>query len=160
MMREAVRRLRVLRLAYLARKMWQRVRRPVTLGTRAIVLDGEGRVLLIRHSYVGGWHLPGGSVGRRETIDGAVRRELGEEAGIEVRRIERLLGLYARLGPGASDHVAVFVIGEWVGSVRVDAFEIVDARFFAFDGLPADTTPGTRRRLAEHWGERPVSTIW
>ena len=38
-----------------------RVTRPLTMGVRAMVLDGEGRVCLIRHSYVAGWHMPGGA---------------------------------------------------------------------------------------------------
>ena len=34
----------------------------MTLGVRAVVLDGENRVFLVKHCYVSGWHLPGGGV--------------------------------------------------------------------------------------------------
>ena len=37
-----------------------RFARAMTLGVRALVIDGEGRVFLVKHSYVSGWHLPGG----------------------------------------------------------------------------------------------------
>ena len=39
-----------------------RFARAMTLGVRTLVIDGEGRIFLVKHSYVSGWHLPGGGV--------------------------------------------------------------------------------------------------
>lgn len=148
-----------LRLAWHARNAWHRVARPLTMGVRAIILDGDGRVLLIRHSYVPGWHLPGGGVDKGETLAEAMRREVREEVGLTVGEA-RPLGVYLRLKRGASDHVGVFVAEAWSGTPKVDRFELVDAAFFPLDRLPEDTTPATLRRLAEFREKAPISEHW
>lgn len=151
-----------LRLAWHGRGLWHRIARPVTMGVRAVILDGPQdarRVLLIRHSYTGGWHLPGGGVNRGETVAAAIRREVREEVGLSVDGPVRLLGVYARFAAGASDHVSVFVAEGWSGIPAADGVEIVEARFFPLAALPADTTRGTRRRLDELAGA-PRAEEW
>ena len=47
-----------------------RFARAMTLGVRTLVIDGEGRIFLVKHSYVSGWHLPGGGVEVGEAFHG------------------------------------------------------------------------------------------
>jgi 8-oxo-dGTP pyrophosphatase MutT (NUDIX family) len=142
--------------------MYARFRRGMTFGARAAVFDDEDRVFLVRHTYTPGWYLPGGGVEPGETVEAAVRRELLEEAGIVPRRPPELFGIYLNAHQSRRDHVAVFVCRDWsrVRELKLPNMEIADAGFFAPAGVPADTTAGTRRRLAEivDGGER--AAVW
>ena len=71
-----------------------RFSRAATLGTRAIVVDGAGRIFLVKHSYVEGWHLPGGGVETGETLLEALARELAEEGNIRLGATPQLYGVY------------------------------------------------------------------
>ena len=148
----------LLRIAAQLRKVVWRVFGPRTIGIRGLVVDDEGKVLLVRHSYgVPAWHLPGGGVKRRESIEQALHRELREEAGVTATAPVRLLGTYTNLREGKSDHISVFVVEHWSRGESHDA-EIAATGFFALDALPDRTSPGTRRRLAE-WVTGNISTF-
>lgn len=140
-----------------------RLFRPLTLGVRAIVLDRQGRVLLVRHSYVDGWYLPGGGVERGETSLSAVTRELDEEAGILLKAGERpeQLGFFANFREFKSDHVVLYLIKptQYESVARV-SFEIADYGFYAIDDLPKTTTPSTRARLLEFNSGTPFPDMW
>ena len=58
--------------------LYFRIVRGMTLGVRAVVLDSDNKVFLVKHSYVAGWHLPGGGVEVGETFMEALTRELVE----------------------------------------------------------------------------------
>jgi ADP-ribose pyrophosphatase YjhB (NUDIX family) len=135
--------------------------RPMTLGVRGVVFDTERKVLLVRHGYVAGWHFPGGGVETGETCEAALRRELQEEARVNVNATPRLYGLYFNCHVSRRDHVAVYVVEDYsVAGERAPDGEIKEARFFALDALPQGTTPGTRARLAEIVGGAPSNGRW
>jgi ADP-ribose pyrophosphatase YjhB (NUDIX family) len=129
--------------------LWWRARRGGTLGARAVVRDGAGGVLLVEHTYMAGWHLPGGGVEAGETAEQAIVRELAEEAAVAPLSRPALFGIYANFLAMPRDHVALYVVERWRPLARRRCLEIRAAEFFAPAALPATTTPGTRRRLAE-----------
>jgi ADP-ribose pyrophosphatase YjhB (NUDIX family) len=137
-----------------------RVTRGVTFGVRALVCDGE-RVLLVKHSYVPGWYLPGGGVDPGETAVEALWRELDEEAGVAPVGEPRLLGLYFNESMARRDHVAVYHVPAW-REIRPFAkgVEIRDMRIFPVDDLPEDATDATRQRVAEGLGRVPIRPHW
>jgi ADP-ribose pyrophosphatase YjhB (NUDIX family) len=138
-----------------------RFSRGLTLGVRAVVIDAGGKVFLVRHSYVAGWHLPGGGVETGETLMQALARELAEEASIEVVGPPSLHGVFYNPVDSPRDHVAIFVVRVFRQEpvVRPNR-EIVERGFFSLDALPAETTPGTRRRLAEVLEGAPLAVKW
>src|SRR5499427_1810972 len=87
-----------------------RFSRGLTLGVRAVVVDAGGKVFLVRHSYVSGWHLPGGGVEAGETLVQALARELAEEGAIEVVGAPALHGVFFNNRASRRDHVALFVV--------------------------------------------------
>lgn len=140
------------RLIARAARLWWAIRRPRTLGVRALVLDGADRVALVKHTYLPAWYLPGGGVKRRERFADALARELREEIGLADFRIERILGLYRNGGEGKDDHVAIFVVRTTTPVVDIraaDALEIEAAQWFAIDALPVDISPASLRRIEE-----------
>ena len=127
-----------------------RLTRPLTMGVRAMVLDGEGRICLIRHSYVAGWHMPGGAIEPGETAGEALARELWEETGLTLQGEPELFALYLNRRWSARDHVALYLIRAFkVTDHRPDPREILEHGFFPLDALPEGTTGPTRRRIAE-----------
>lgn len=142
-----------------ARSLVVRLWGGTTLGVRAVALT-EGRVLLVRHTYVSGWHLPGGGVHARETAEAAARRELFEETGYDAAAA-RFLGLYFNPAMAGRDHVALYHVPDCVPRRAFRANrEIAEIGLFAPDDLPEGTTSATRRRLAELFEGLPPADHW
>jgi ADP-ribose pyrophosphatase YjhB (NUDIX family) len=120
------------------------------LGVRGLVIASTGEILLVRHTYVAGWYLPGGGVEKGESTEASLARELIEEANVEIVGRPQLHGLFFNPKTSPRDHVACYIIRDFHQSgPHVPDFEIAEARFFAPDALPADTTRATRARIEE-----------
>ncbi len=135
--------------------------RGMTMGVRAACFDERGRVFLVRHSYVPGWHMPGGGLERGETAFAALVKELHEEGNLEMTQKPELFHVYFNRLTSKRDHV-LFYRCRNVRQVtpKNPDFEIVETGFFALDALPPETTPATHRRLAELAGETPPADVW
>lgn len=136
--------------------------RSMTLGVRVLARLPDGRVLLVKHSYVPGWYLPGGGVDGGETLRAAAARELVEETGYRVDGRLDLFGVYQNATVSRRDHVALFVASAVVAPAvaRPTGGEIVAVAAFAPDALPAEATSATRRRIAEVLDGAAVDEIW
>ena len=128
---------------------WVRLTRGMTLGVRGAVFDAQGRVLLVRHTYVRGWWLPGGGVERGQTAEDAVIRELREEAGVIVEGRPRLVSIHSNEVRFRGDHVLIYRVDRFSLEDRAHEAEIAEVGWFDPASLPEDTNPGSRRRLAE-----------
>ena len=104
-----------------------RFARGLTLGVRALIIDAEGRVFLVKHSYVSGWHLPGGGVEPGETVREALAREIMEEGNIELTGPPELYDVYFNRRVSRRDHVVLFV----VQSFRQQAAPVPDREIVA-----------------------------
>jgi 8-oxo-dGTP pyrophosphatase MutT (NUDIX family) len=138
-----------------------RVSRGLTLGVRGLIFDGEGRVFLVKHSYISGWHLPGGGVETGETLMAALERELREEGNIEIAEPPVFFSVYFNRRVSRRDHVALYIIRSFRQTAPPQPNrEIIAHGFFGTDELPADTSRATRERIAEVLSGRAAAELW
>lgn len=149
---------RLLQRGYLA---YSRLARGMTLGVRAMLLK-DGGVILVKHSYMPGWYLPGGGVEAGETLAEALAREVAEEAGAALTGPPQLFGLYRNPQADRRDHVGLFICREWEQrfTPKVPNAEIVACELFPLHALPSGITPATEARLREVLGGAPQSADW
>ena len=120
----------------------------------AVILDPDGRLLLIRRGHppaVGAWSIPGGRVEPGESDTEALTREVLEETGLAVT-VGRLVGTVDRSGPGGT----VYEIRDYActvtGGLLAPGDDARDARWVSgadLAGLPLTT--GLVETLRE-WG--------
>jgi 8-oxo-dGTP diphosphatase len=121
------------------------LRRPV-VGVAMAARVPDGRWLLIRRADTGDWALPGGTLEWGETVRELIPRELREEAGVEVRSIGRLVGVFSRPDRDPRFHgVTITVQCEVDLPTRPpkNFLEIEEVGLFADADLPANLSMGT-----------------
>ncbi|HZG09719.1 MAG TPA: NUDIX domain-containing protein [Allosphingosinicella sp.] len=150
----------LLQIAYRLRKLAYRLLRIRTRGAKVMMFNEGGDILLIRNSY-GSTHLfvlPGGGIGRRESPQDAAAREVKEEVGLEVEDLH-FVACYSNRSEGRRDTIHLFT-ARADGRPQADAMEVAEARFFALDALPENTSAATRRRIEEQAGRRVRDGRW
>lgn len=139
----------MLRLKLAAMRPVIRRLRGMTLGSRVAVIDGEGRFLLVRHTYSPGWIFPGGGVERGESCLSAAIREVQEEACITAKGPMQLHGIFNNHHDFPGDHLAFYVLREFEQGHFTPNMEIAEVGFFHADKLPSHVSGGSQRRIAE-----------
>jgi len=144
----------LLPLAHVVRHRWRRWRKAPIAGVSVIVTNLTGDVLLLKHSYGPDvWGLPGGGLGRGEEPMEAARREVREELGMELARIEPIGTLEEVLS--GSPHTAHIFTAVCDRQPQPDLREVIEARFFPSHSLPEPLGRHTRTRIAV-WRGRGV----
>lgn len=134
-------------LAHFVRENWRRWRKTPIAGVSVIITNLGGDVLLLKHSYGPSvWGVPGGGLGRGEDPQAAARREVFEELGMELTRID-LVGTLEEVLSG-SPHTAYIFAAVCDRQPRPDGREVTEARFFPSHSLPEPLGEITRARIA------------
>jgi 8-oxo-dGTP pyrophosphatase MutT (NUDIX family) len=143
-----------------ARRSVQRLLGASTVGVKGFVVNAENEVLLVEHTYISGWHLPGGGLERGEHPLDALKRELHEEAGIKVKGSPLLFAIYAHLIHGAQDFPILYVVLDFETTTAPLCPEIKQARWFHYQQLPPGTTSHTQRRINEYFQQSSRESRW
>lgn len=115
-----------------------------TVTAGAVVVDGEGRVLLFKHVFRrgSGWGIPGGFLEKGEQPEDAIRRELREEAALELEEA-RLLSV--RTLPNVQQVEILFLARPRRASdARPASGEVSRVGWFAPDALPPELSRDQR----------------
>jgi len=136
----------------------QAILSPVAFASCALIVR-DSKVLLVRHSYVPGWLLPGGGIARGEAAADAILREMKEEIGLVKSSPPTLFGLYSRRTGWATNVIALYLFddAEFIFTPNLEIREIV----FTDPLSPPEGTPASvRRRLEEFAGLHPKAAYW
>jgi len=131
---------------------------PAVFGVAGAILDGEGRVLLVRQTYMTGWRLPGGGLDHGEAPEKALRRELHEEVGLTGGDI-RFFGLYSRKVWWLTHLTALYVIEGGAIDFRPN-WEVKAVCWVPPSAPPPDVAPAAARRLKELAGNATPDGRW
>jgi ADP-ribose pyrophosphatase YjhB (NUDIX family) len=105
-----------------------------TVTAGAVVVDTQGRVLLLKHVFRAGsgWGIPGGFIERGEQPEDAIRRELREEIGLELEEVE--LAFVRTLRQPVQ--VEIIFRCRPRGATGAQSLEIKHTEWYALDALP------------------------
>lgn len=111
--------------------------RPATSGAKCLII-ADGKLLLIQNTYhrCGKWNFPGGRVDRGEKPEKTVIREVEEEVGIKLNKVEKIGEWFTR-AEYKHDTVHFYVAKlEKPPQIKIDPVEISKAEWFSLDHLP------------------------
>jgi 8-oxo-dGTP pyrophosphatase MutT (NUDIX family) len=112
------------------------------VGARTVVLDEQGRLLLIQRSDNHRWAIPAGAMELGESMEECAARELWEETGLRATSLTPYAFYTAYTYTNEYRHtyqqvLMTFVVHSWEGELVRQTEESVDAGFFPLDALPS-----------------------
>jgi ADP-ribose pyrophosphatase YjhB (NUDIX family) len=116
-----------------------------TVSAAAIITNHEGKVLLLNHVLRpdSGWGYPGGFVSKGEQPEDAIRREVKEETGIDLKDLQ-LHGVHTS---ASGRHLEILFVAEAVGEPKVLSREITELGWFGLEEFPKDMSRQQQERI-------------
>ena len=124
--------------------------RGMTLGVRVLVQNPQGEILLVKHSYVPGWYLPGGGVDHGEDVETAAKREVYEETGISELESLELIHVNYNKTISARDHVTYFKVRTNMELDKTLSAEISNTQFVSRDLACEIVVPEHKKYILEN----------
>lgn len=117
------------------RRVYWFVFRPTTRGVKAVITYGND-VLLIRNAYGRrNWTFPGGGVKAQEDKEKALKREVMEEVGFDLKKAV-FAGSFVSSKEYKKDNISVYFSRIETKNVKKDDLEIAEAEWFPLDKMP------------------------
>jgi 8-oxo-dGTP diphosphatase len=118
------------------------------IGAAAVILDSEGRILLVKHNYGKyNWELPGGLSENNESAQDTAKREVLEETGLDVK-VGQITGIY--YDPNNDMHHFVFICNSVNNQApQPSSSEILECKYCTINDLPRPISDFTYQRIQE-----------
>ena|SRR3990172_5713622 len=140
---------------------WQTIRHlagkePLIIPSAAGAITSEGKILLVRHSLLKKWQIPGGVQEIGESVQQTVHREIQEELGLDLKP-RALVGIYSSPcwtieypdGRRTQQLIFFFLMEGQIAPIKIQESEITECRFFALDDIPEDTMACCKQKVLD-----------
>lgn len=121
------------------------------MGVVAFIRKND-KILLLKHSYHYHWSLPGGFLKKKEDAYTAIKREIKEETGLDIKVNDILKIHYGSKKPILDIIVDCQLVG---GKIKVDEKEIKSAKFFPINELPLNDILNIHREYIKEYKSNP-----
>ncbi|CAN5654383.1 NUDIX domain-containing protein [soil metagenome] len=118
--------------SYLRKKVIRTTQHTFTVSAAAIITNEDGKVLLLDHVLrtASGWGFPGGFLEMGEQAENALKREIREETGLELKDV-KLIRVRT-----INRHIEILFRAKATGKAEVKSSEIKDVVWFNVDEIP------------------------